>query len=354
MATSFTTRMLRILPPEAGHGLALLALQTRSAPRRPSPSRVLGVQMCGLDLPNPIGLAAGFDKDAQVVSGALSLGFGFVEVGAVTPLAQAGNPRPRVFRLPGEGGVINRLGFNNAGVDVVAANLTQWRASQRPGVVGVNVGANKDSEDRIADYLLVLERLWGLAQYFTINVSSPNTPGLRNLQSGDAMTELLSRLRQHRQSLAEQTAMDRPVLLKVAPDLEGEAIEDIAEAVVRSGVIDGVVVSNTTISRPDGLSGAHVKEPGGLSGRPMFALSTEVLRRFARAFQGGMPLIGVGGVENGRTAYAKILAGASAVQLYTAMVYQGPSVVRQIARELEALLLSDGFASVADAVGADL
>jgi dihydroorotate dehydrogenase len=351
MMLDAAARLARLLPPEAAHRAGVQALKlgagalSGGAPKDPA----LQTELAGLKLPNPIGLAAGFDKDAEAVDGALALGFGFVEVGAVTPRPQPGNPRPRLFRLAKDRAVINRYGFNSVGLEVVARRLAARR--KRKGVVGVNLGANKDTTDRAADFVLGLRRLAGLADFFTLNVSSPNTPGIRDLQRRDALEALLERVTEARVgSAGSQPAA--PLFIKVAPDLAGEEITAIAEAAAAVGV-SGLIVANTTLERPEGLKSRWRGETGGLSGRPLFKLSTNILVRFRRATGGRLPLIGVGGVEDGATAYAKIRAGASAVQLYTALVYEGPGVVRRIAKELGALLKRDGFASVADAVGAD-
>ena len=274
----------------------------------------------------------------------LRAGFGFVECGTVTPLPQAGNPRPRLFRLSQDRAVINRMGFNNEGLERFAARLA-WRG---PGVVGANIGANKDAEDRIADYVTCLRRLWGLASYFTVNISSPNTPGLRALQTKAALEDLLGRVAEARDSLPSEGLV--PIFLKVAPDLEDGEVEAIVETVAAAG-LSGIIVSNTTITRP-GLSSPLAAEAGGLSGPPLFELSTHMLGRFADAAAGRVALIGAGGIASGADAYAKIRAGASAVQFYSAMVYEGPGLVTRVKRDLAARLRADGFASVAQAVGA--
>jgi dihydroorotate dehydrogenase len=294
-------------------------------------------------LPNPVGLAAGFDKNGEVARAMLAAGFGFVECGTVTPLPQAGNPRPRLFRLSEDRAVINRMGFNNHGLERFAANLPRRGA----GVVGANIGANKDAADRIGDYVAGLKRLWDLADYFTVNVSSPNTPGLRALQTGAALSELLGRVAEARAALSGHA----PIFLKVAPDLDDTEIAAIADAVAAAG-FDGVVVSNTTLARPDDLVSSHRGETGGLSGAPLMARATQVLADFYAAAAGRFVLIGVGGVASGADAYAKIRAGASAVQLYSALVFQGPGLVTAIRRDLKARLVADGFASLAEAVGA--
>ena len=328
------------LSPETAHELTLAALALAPARRGPAPDPVLATRFAGLAFPSPVGLAAGFDKDARVWRQMLGLGFGFAEVGTLTPRPQAGNPRPRIFRLPGDAAVINRLGFNNGGLEAALPRLAQH------GRLGVNVGANKDSADRIADYVTGVRAVRDLAAWITLNISSPNTPGLRGLQ-GDALPELLA-------AAAEARGPGGPPLfLKVAPDLDAEQIDAITAAALDSRLA-GLIISNTTIARPPGLAGPHAAETGGLSGEPLFHPSTEILRQFARRLDGRLPLIGVGGISTAEQAYAKIRAGASAVQLYTGMIYKGPGLARQIAAGLSILLRRDGFRSVAEAVGTDL
>ncbi len=309
---------------------------------------LLSSSVWGRHFPNPVGLAAGFDKNAEVAGPLLDLGFGFIEVGSVTPRPQPGNPRPRLFRLTEDRAVINRMGFNNAGIEAMAARLAQPR---RPGIVGVNLGKNKETLDAAADYEAGIDRLARFADYLVINVSSPNTPGLRALQSRDALAELVGRCRTR---LNEATDMDGrpPLLLKVAPDLTDEDMADIA-SVAMTGGLDGLICTNTTIDRPAGLKSALVTETGGLSGAPLKAPALAVLRRFHTLTGGRLPLIGVGGIADGKDAYARIRAGASLVQFYSAMVYGGPGLIRRITAELATLLRRDGFASVADAVGVD-
>ncbi|MDB5441467.1 MAG: dihydroorotate dehydrogenase [Caulobacteraceae bacterium] len=337
---------LRNLDPETAHSLAIRALELGLGPRHRISDPRLATEVCGLKLPSPVGLAAGFDKNAQVPDAMLAAGFGFAECGTVTPLAQSGNPRPRLFRLTQDRGVINRLGFNNQGLEAFAARLAARRG--RGGVVGANIGANKDSSDRAADYVTGLRRLHGLAGYFTANVSSPNTPGLRALQVGEALDELLERLAQARAALPGARA---PLFLKVAPDLSDPEIEGVVLAAVKHG-LDGLIVGNTTLSRPDALTDPQKTEAGGLSGAPLMTLSTLILGRFHAASGGRLALIGAGGVASGADAYAKIRAGASAVQLYSALVYEGPGLAARIARDLAARLAADGFTSIAQAVGA--
>jgi len=343
------TRLLRCLPPEAAHRLALRALALGLVPgeRGPDDPR-LRVSVLGLDFANPVGLAAGFDKNAAVWRPALRLGFGFVEVGSVTPRPQPGNPKPRLFRLAADGAVINRMGFNNDGVPAMAARLAGRRRGD--GILGINLGKNKETADAAADYEIGAAQLGPMADYVVINVSSPNTPGLRALQGKAPLQELVGRT--HRALAAACAGKMPPLLLKIAPDLQDQDLEDIA-AVALQGELAGLIVSNTTIARPAGLDPRYAKEAGGLSGRPLFAPSTEILRRVYRLTQGRLPLIGVGGVANGADAYAKIRAGASLVQLYSALVFAGPGLVRRIKRELVACLERDGLPSVAAAIGAD-
>jgi len=343
----WATKALRRLEPEQAHRLTLAALKRGLGPRaRQSADGFLATRLGRLRLANPVGLAAGFDKNAEVPGAMLAAGFGFVECGTATPLAQDGNPRPRLFRLTEDRAVINRLGFNNEGLEAMALRLAARRFA---GVVGANVGANKDSPDRIGDYVTGLTRLWDHCDYFTLNISSPNTPGLRDLQSGGALDDLLGRVAEARWRLAY--GGDRPIYLKVAPDLTDRDVTGIVEA-ARRYALQGLIVGNTTLARPDGLKSAHRGEAGGLSGAPLMAPSTRLLRSFHEAAAGGLVLIGAGGVASGADAYAKIRAGASAVQLYTAMIYEGPDIVARIRRDLTARLRADGFTTVSQAVGA--
>ncbi|HEY1427704.1 MAG TPA: quinone-dependent dihydroorotate dehydrogenase [Caulobacteraceae bacterium] len=345
---------LQVLDPEDAHRTTVRMLSMGLGPRADAADPPLPTTLAGLALPNPVGLAPGFDKNAEVTGAMLAAGFGFVECGTVTPLPQAGNPRPRLFRLSEDRAVINRMGFNNVGLDRYATHLTRRRDNAPRGVVGANIGANKDSADRIADYVAGLTRLWGLADYFTINVSSPNTPGLRALQTGAALAELLGRIAESRAALVADaprgTTPRPPIFLKVAPDLSETEVEEIADAAAAHD-FDGVVVGNTTLSRPASLASRWRGEAGGLSGAPLMQLSTRVLAQFHAAGRRRLALIGAGGIASGADAYAKIRAGASAVQLYSALVFEGPSLVTRIRRDLAARLAADGFASVADAVG---
>jgi len=339
---------LRLLDPEEAHGLTLAALKAGLGPRARPADPILATTLAGMTLANPIGLAAGFDKNAEVAAPMLAAGFGFVECGTVTPRPQAGNPRPRLFRLTQDRAAINRLGFNNRGLEAFAAGLTARPAGPRAGIVGANIGANRDSADRVADYVAGLERLWGLCDYFALNVSSPNTPGLRSLQGAGALDELLDAVARARAARARRGTA--PVFLKVAPDLGDGEVIDIVEAAVRHG-LEGLIVGNTTTARPAGLRGAHRGEAGGLSGAPLMAPSTRLLRTFHEAAGGRLVLIGVGGVASGADAYAKIRAGASAVQLYTALAFEGPGLAPRICADLAARLRADGFRRLADAVG---
>lgn len=325
--------LLHALEPERAHRLTIDALARWAPSREPADDPLLAVDAFGLRFPNPVGLAAGFDKNAEVPDAMLALGCGFVEVGTLTPLPQAGNPKPRVFRLPGDRALINRLGFNNEGLDDARRRLASRRG--RPGIVGGNVGANKDSADRIADYVAGVEALAGLVDYLAINISSPNTPGLRALQSRAALDELIERV------MAARGAFATPILVKVAPDIADADVADIAEVALARG-IDGLIVSNTTIGRPDCLVSRRRGESGGLSGAPLFAASTHALRRFRVATEGRLTLVGVGGVGSGADAYAKLQAGASLIQLYTALVYEGPALLARIKEELVVLLRRHG------------
>ncbi|TSD86713.1 quinone-dependent dihydroorotate dehydrogenase [Mycobacterium sp. KBS0706] len=344
--------VLKALPPETAHRATITALKLGLGPTVAEPDDpVLAVTLWGRRFANPIGLAAGFDKDAEVVDPMLRLGFGFVEIGSVTPRAQPGNPRPRAFRLPDQQALINRYGFNNHGHAAAVARLEARRLNGAAvsGLLGINVGRNKDSRDPDADYAAGIRAFARLADYLVVNISSPNTPGLRAMQSREPLQRLLATVTAAR---ADGTARP-PILVKIAPDLTPEDLEDLAEVTLAAG-IDGLIVSNTTIARPAGLPADLAGEPGGLSGKPLMQPSTAVLRRMAKLMAGRLPLVGVGGVASGADAYAKIRAGASLVQLYTALAYRGPGLVGEIKRDLAGRLRADGFRSVAEAVGADL
>lgn len=335
--------ILHKIDPETSHGLAIKALQLGAAA---SPGLItserLRTQFAGLDLPNPVGLAAGFDKNATALLGLSRAGFGFFEVGAATPRAQEGNPKPRLYRLSEDRAAINRFGFNNEGMETIAARLAK---RPRDAVIGLNLGANKDSSDRAADFAKVLTHCGKYLDFATVNVSSPNTEKLRDLQGKAALSALLAGVMDARAGLERKI----PVFLKIAPDLTEQEIAEIGEVAIESG-LDAVIATNTTLDR-DGLLSEHRSEAGGLSGAPLFEKSTRVLAQLSKATNGTLPLVGVGGISNAEQAYAKICAGASVVQLYTALVYGGLSLVEDIVRGLDDLLARDGFANVSDAVG---
>ena len=341
--------VLRRLPSETAHGLTVRALEAGlgswmvdRAAREPDPP-LLAQRLWGLDFSNPVGLAAGFDKDARVVEPMRRFGFGFVEIGTVTPRPQPGNPKPRLFRLEEDQAIINRMGFNSGGLD---AAIDRLRRRPHTGIIGVNLGKNRDSGDAIADYAAGIRRASEVADYLVVNISSPNTPGLRDLQRRENLRALLVPVLRAR----EHNARRVPLLVKIAPDLTREEREDIAAVALETG-IDGLIVSNTTIDRPAGTVSLHAKEPGGLSGRPLFAGSTTLLADIYRLTGGRLPLIGVGGIADAAQAYEKIQAGASLVQLYTALVFAGPGLVTSVKRGLADLLRAGGFTSIAEAVG---
>ncbi|PHO03353.1 dihydroorotate dehydrogenase (quinone) [Rhodobacteraceae bacterium 4F10] len=336
-------RALRSIDPEAAHGFAIKALQMGVAP---APGTItsdrLRTSIAGIEIANPVGLAAGFDKNATALNGLAKAGFGFFEVGAATPKSQPGNPKPRLFRLTEDQAAINRFGFNNDGMDAIATRLAQ---RPKDAVIGLNLGANKDSTDRASDFAKVLGHCGAYLDFATVNVSSPNTEKLRDLQGKAALSALLAGVMDTRNSLDRKI----PVFLKIAPDLSDAELEEIAE-VATDAQLDAVITTNTTLDR-SGLQSEHKAEAGGLSGAPLFEKSTRVLARMSELTDGKLPLIGVGGISNAEQAYAKICAGASAVQLYTALVYGGLSLAEEVVRGLDALLERDGFANVADAVG---
>jgi len=341
---------LFFLDPERAHGVSIWALKfgvARMMPRR-ADDPILATKIWNLTFPNPVGLAAGFDKHAEVCDAALALGFGFVEAGTVTPRPQPGNAGQRLYRLTEDEAVINRFGFNSRGIVPFVANLARRRA--RPGVVGANVGKNRDTDDGAADYIAGIEAVGALADYLVVNISSPNTPGLRALQARTQIEELLARVQEFRRR--ETAGLRPPLVVKVGPDLDEAEVRDIAEVALATGV-DGLIIGNTTVARPATLKSSDRNAPGGLSGKPLFAPSTACLAAMYRFTEGRIPIIGCGGIASGADAYVKIRAGASLVQLYSALVFQGPGLVGQIKSELAALLRRDGFSSVADAVGAD-
>ena len=327
-------RGLFLFDPETAHGLSIKALKSGLMPAcRPTADPRLAQTVAGLTFANPLGMAAGYDKNAEVPDALLRTGFGFAEVGTLTPLPQSGNPKPRIFRLEQDRAVINRLGFNNEGH---AAALQRLKARSGPGIVGVNIGANKDSADRVADYVKGIKTFYAVASYFTANISSPNTPGLRDLQARESLAHLLDEILAARKAEAEASGRRVPVFLKIAPDLTAEGLDDIA-AVVLERDLDGLIVSNTTLAR-DGLRDSQKGEAGGLSGTPLFERSTAVLAAMRKRVGPALPIIGVGGVSSAETALEKIRAGADLVQLYSCMIYEGPSLPGRIIRGLSALL----------------
>jgi dihydroorotate dehydrogenase len=345
---------LRFIDPETAHHLAIRALvaaqRTGILPAAPLDDPILKLRLWGRDLANPIGLAAGFDKDGEAPDALLRLGFGHVEIGTVTPRPQPGNPRPRLFRLTDDRAVINRYGFNSRGVSAMAETLAQ-RTGQGAGLLGINVGKNKDTADEAADFVAGIEALCRFADYLVVNVSSPNTPGLRDLQGRAAMERVITAVLEARGGAAPSGKLP-PLLVKLAPDLDDSGLADAAAVALATG-IDGLIMGNTTLSRPPDLRDPQRSEAGGLSGRPLMTLSTARLRTLFRLTEGRLPLIGAGGVASGVEAYAKIRAGASLVQLYSALVFEGPGLALRIKRDLVELLRRDGYASVGDAVGAD-
>ena len=343
--------ILFLLDPEFAHEMTIKMLGHGLGPRFDEPDDpILQTSVFGVDFPNPVGLGAGLDKQAQVIDEFMRFGFGAIELGGVTPLPQPGNPKPRMLRIPEAKALINRMGLNSDGLEVFTERLKAWRENpeRTHNPVGVNVGRNKDSTDEAADFIAGLIKVAPYADFVTINISSPNTPGLRELQERDHLTNLLSRFMAARQTHAPQM----PVLVKIAPDLDDEQQQAIAEVSLANNV-QGLIVGNTTVSRPSNVPRDIAHEPGGLSGGPLFSLSTRLLASMYKLTQGKIPLIGCGGISSGEDAYVKIRAGASLVQIYTALVFEGPLVVRKIKQELAALLRRDGFSSVAAAVGAD-
>lgn len=334
------------IDPENAHRLAIRALKLMPL-GKPASAGPLSTNVAGIAFPNPVGMAAGFDKDGEIPDALLGLGFGFAEVGSITPLPQAGNPRPRLFRLTDDRAVINRMGFNNGGGDAAAARLAARQG--RPGVVGINIGANKDSTDRIADYAIMARIMAPLASYLAVNVSSPNTPGLRALQDEGALAELLDAVKDAANQSTDGKAP--PIFLKVAPDLEPADVDAISRIAIERQ-LGALIVSNTTISRPS-LKSRDAGETGGLSGAPLKDLAQQRLRDFRKATGGAVPLIGVGGIATAEDAWARIRAGASLVQIYSAMVYEGPGIAKSVVRGLEALMRRDGFTSIEAAVGSE-
>jgi dihydroorotate dehydrogenase len=347
---TFSLPLLRWLDAEDAHRLAIQGLKLLPAVRARPDDAKLAVRAFGLNFPNPVGMAAGFDKNGEVPDALLRLGFGFLEVGSVTPKPQGGNPRPRLFRLERDEAVINRMGFNNDGAEIVLRRLAG--RAHLGGIVGVNIGANKDSADRVADYVRLIETFAAVASYFTVNISSPNTPGLRNLQQASQLDDLLAKVIEARDEVRAKSG-DTPVLLKIAPDLSLAELDDVVH-VARSRRVDGMIVSNTTLARPSTLrEQGRAKEQGGLSGRPLFRLSTRMVAETFVRVEGAFPLIGVGGIDSGGAALTKIRAGASLIQLYSSLVYKGIGLVETIKADLASTLLRTGRDQLSEIVGAD-
>lgn len=343
------TTLLHTLPPELAHDVALWGLKKGLGPTyTPEPDQSMAVKIGGLTLSHPFGLAAGFDKNAAALDGLARLGFSHIEAGTVTPHPQGGNPKPRLFRLTKDGAVINRMGFNNAGLDAFCSNLSQPRSH----IVGANIGCNKDSPDRTADFITGLSRVYALADYVTVNVSSPNTPGLRDMQAEVHMTALMERLHITRMRLHDEGHTHKPLFIKLAPDLADDGAKAVADAALRFG-IDGLIVSNTTLSRPASLQSSAAHQAGGLSGTPLFELATQQLRMLYKHTGGQLIFVGAGGVRTGTDAYAKLKAGATLVQGYTGMIYHGPSYASHVVHGLKACMEADNINHIADVIGTD-
>lgn len=350
---SWLRPFLFMLPPETAHNATIYALSKGLVPHSVRKEYDnLHTVLWGMDFANPVGMAAGFDKNAEVISPLLQQGFGFVEAGTVTPLPQKGNPKPRLFRLQEDEAVINRMGFNNYGAAYFLRKLEKWGEERQgfEGIMGANIGKNKDTEHALDDYLPLFEKIYGLSDYITINISSPNTPGLRGLQQRDELSALLTGLMQKRTELSPEFG-HIPLLVKIAPDIDEKTCEDIADVALQQQV-DGLIISNTTLAR-DGLKSHHKDEIGGLSGKPLMQKSTQILKDFYTLTSGNIPLIGVGGIASAKDAYAKIRAGASLVQLYSALVYQGFGLIEDIKKGLSEKIAADGFVHISEAVGID-
>jgi dihydroorotate dehydrogenase len=342
--------LLFSLPEEIAHNLVIQALKYGLVPQQfEVPSSKLKTKLFGLNFKNPVGLAAGFDKNGSCIKPLIKQGLGFVEVGTATPLPQPGNPKPRLFRLKEDKAIINKMGFNNKGIDRLSRNIF---LNQTSGIVGANIGKNKDSENAINDYLIGLEKIFSVADYITINISSPNTPGLRDLQGKEQLDDLLKNINEKREELSVKFRQNTPILLKIAPDMDEKSLGQIIESVFDHN-IDGMIISNTTIGQRDNLKSKNADKDGGLSGKPLFQPSTEMLKTAYKISEGKIPLIGVGGISSGEEAYEKIKSGASLVQLYTALIYNGFDLITEINMTLLKLLKRDGLSNISEAVGAD-
>ena len=345
-------KLLRLLPPELSHAFTIKALKLNIPKKNFNDDLSLHQHIFGLDFSNPIGLAAGFDKNAEVVNPLLNLGFGFVEAGTITPLAQLGNQKPRVFRLNKDHAIINHLGFNNKGMNFAKSRLSKLKLNNLSnGIVGINIGKNLDTSNAINDYSIVFENLGQYVHYTTINISSPNTPGLRDLQNRKNIEKLIKSLQNTKNENIE--LKNKPILFKISPDLNENQLRDIALISLANG-IDGLIISNTTIDRPNTLSSIEKKFQGGLSGKPLFKKSTYILKKVYALTNGNIPIIGVGGISNGIDFYDKVKSGASLAQLYTALVFQGPKLVNNIKQEILSCLKTDGFKNIKEAIGKDV
>ena len=343
--------LLRLLPPETAHEITISLLKSNLnfKNKKNFEFKSLKQTILGIDFLNPIGLAAGFDKNAEVIRPMLSYGFGFVEVGTITPKPQKGNAKPRIFRLLEDEAIINHLGFNNYGSEEISKNLKSfYKYNNYTGVIGINIGKNKSTKNDIDDYLYCIEKLGSYGNYITINISSPNTPGLRNLQLRGRIETLVKKIQNKQREF--KLLSDKPIFIKISPDLDDEQLRDIALMALANNV-KGLIISNSTIKRPNSLISSYKNEIGGLSGKPIFLNSTIILKKMYSLTNGQIPLIGVGGISNGYECYEKIKAGASLVQLYTALVYHGPKIINNIIKELNGLILTDGFKNISEAVG---
>ena len=337
------------LDPETAHDLTIKSLKFNYLPSKMfevEDEQILNIELLGKNFPNPIGLAAGFDKSAEVYNSTLKLGFGFVEIGTVTPLKQLGNPKPRIFRLEDDGALINRLGFNNDGVDIIRSRI---KAEKRKGILGINIGPNKNTKDQKNDFCLGLKNFFDLADYITLNISSPNTDGLRDFHEEQKLKDLLLMLNK----IKKENKTNIPLLIKISPDISDDYIPDITDIALKND-ISGLILTNTTISHRDKLINKFKKEEGGLSGEPLQQISTNIIKKFYKQLNGKIPIIGVGGINSGKSAYEKIIAGASLLQLYTGLVYKGPSLVKNIKKELIQILKEDGLNNITEAIGKSL
>ena len=345
------TRLLRFLPPEFAHDLTITLLKSKFSlkDKKNEEFKLLKQNILGIDFPNPLGLAAGFDKNAEVIKPMLSYGFGFVEVGTITPKPQKGNQKPRIFRLLEDKGIINHLGFNNKGIEIILKNLESVSAkNQFNGVIGINIGKNQSTQNDIDDYLYCIEKIGSFGNYITINISSPNTPGLRDLQLRGKIETLITKIQTKKFEIEQLN--NKPIFIKISPDLNDEQLRDIALMALANNV-NGLIISNSTIKRPKTLISSYRNEVGGLSGNPIFLDSTIILKKMYSLTNGQIPLIGVGGISNGYECYEKIKAGASLVQLYSALVFDGPKLINNTIKELNQLVLTDGFNNISEVIG---